>query len=120
MKNTRNYALLLISQFLGALGDNVILAIILGPVMKSFADGKITSQEQSIANIFYTSLLFVPYLLCASLAGYVNDRFPKTRWLALGNAVKLAGSALAALHVGAALKHQFLDRDGLLLRMRPW
>ena len=101
MKTTRNYPLLLISQFLGALGDNVILAIILGPVMKSFADGKITSQEQSIANIFYTSLLFVPYLLCASLAGYVNDRFPKTRWLALGNAVKLAGSALAALHVGA-------------------
>jgi len=98
MKSTRNYPLLLASQFLGALGDNVILAIILGPVMKSFAEGKITSQEQSIANIFYTSLLFVPYLLCASLAGYVNDRFPKTRWLALGNAVKLAGSALAALH----------------------
>lgn len=27
--------------------------------------------------------------------------------------------ALAALHVAAALKHQFLDRDGLLLRMLP-
>lgn len=26
---------------------------------------------------------------------------------------------LAALHVGAALKHQWLDRDGLLLRMMP-
>jgi cytochrome b561 len=24
-----------------------------------------------------------------------------------------------ALHVGAALKHQFIDRDGLLARMRP-
>ena len=26
---------------------------------------------------------------------------------------------LVALHVAAALKHQFIDRDGLLLRMRP-
>ncbi len=28
--------------------------------------------------------------------------------------------ALALLHVGAALKHQFVDRDGLLYRMLPW
>jgi len=28
--------------------------------------------------------------------------------------------ALASLHVAAALKHQFLDRDGLLYRMLPW
>ncbi|HEU4517661.1 MAG TPA: cytochrome b [Steroidobacteraceae bacterium] len=27
---------------------------------------------------------------------------------------------LVGLHVAAALKHQFLDRDGLLLRMLPW
>jgi len=26
---------------------------------------------------------------------------------------------LAALHIAAALKHQFIDRDGLLARMRP-
>ena len=101
MKSFRNYPLLLISQFLGALGDNAILAIILGPVMKSFAEGRITSQDQSVANIFFTSLLFIPYLLFASLAGFVNDRFPKTRWLAAGNAVKLAGTALVATHVAA-------------------
>jgi cytochrome b561 len=28
--------------------------------------------------------------------------------------------ALLALHVGAALKHQFIDRDGTLGRMIPW
>jgi cytochrome b561 len=28
--------------------------------------------------------------------------------------------ALALLHVAAALKHQFVDRDGLLFRMLPW
>jgi cytochrome b561 len=27
--------------------------------------------------------------------------------------------ALVLLHVAAALKHQFMDRDGLLLRMLP-
>ncbi len=27
---------------------------------------------------------------------------------------------LAILHVAAALKHQFIDRDGLLMRMMPW
>jgi cytochrome b561 len=27
---------------------------------------------------------------------------------------------LAILHVVAALKHQFIDRDGLLIRMLPW
>jgi cytochrome b561 len=28
--------------------------------------------------------------------------------------------ALVLLHVAAALKHQFVDRDGLLFRMLPW
>ena len=28
--------------------------------------------------------------------------------------------ALAVLHVVAALKHQYIDRDGLLMRMLPW
>jgi len=28
--------------------------------------------------------------------------------------------ALALLHVAAALKHQFMDRDGLIWRMLPW
>jgi cytochrome b561 len=34
-------------------------------------------------------------------------------WLAFGLAFVVIG------HVGAALKHQFIDRDGLLLRMWP-
>ena len=27
---------------------------------------------------------------------------------------------LLALHVGAALKHQFFDKDGTMRRMVPW
>lgn len=96
MKTNRNYPLLLTSQFLGAFGDNAILAVMLGPVMKAFAEGRVTSQQQGLENIFYTSLLFVPYLVFASLAGFVNDRFPKTTWLAAGNAIKLAGTVLVA------------------------
>jgi cytochrome b561 len=38
---------------------------------------------------------------------------PVHHWLAYGLA------AVVALHVAGALKHHFVDRDGLLLRMRP-
>jgi cytochrome b561 len=38
---------------------------------------------------------------------------PLHHWLAYGLA------AVVALHVAGALKHHFVDRDGLLLRMRP-
>ncbi len=91
----RNYPLLLSSQFLGAFGDNVILAVILGPVMKRFQAHEITAQYQQIANILYTSLLFVPYLFFAPIAGYFNDRFPKTRGLMAGNGLKMIGAVLA-------------------------
>jgi cytochrome b561 len=29
-------------------------------------------------------------------------------------------AALVVVHIGAALKHHFIDRDGVLLRMLPW
>jgi len=95
----RNYPLLLASQFLSAFADNFILMVILGPFMTRLQKGLITPEAQSLANIFYTSLLFVPYILLAPLAGYLNDRFSKTHWLAGGNLIKLAGSALAALSI---------------------
>ncbi len=37
----------------------------------------------------------------------------------LHKALALGLTSLVALHVAAALKHQFFDRDGLLLRMLP-
>ena len=99
MKTNRNYPLLLASQFLSAFGDNAILILILGPLMASFSQGKITGQEQSVANIFFTSLLFVPYVLFAPLAGYLNDRFSKTFLLIGGNGVKLFGSIVTAIGI---------------------
>lgn len=94
MNNQRNYPLLLGSQFLSAFGDNFILQLILGPLLVQYAAGKITGQQQSTANIYYTSLLFVPYVLLAPLAGYLNDRFSKNRWLLGGNFIKLLGTGL--------------------------
>src|ERR1700689_1481448 len=94
---SRNYPLLLASQFLSAFGDNLILMIILGPFLTQRSKGEITEQTQSIANVFYTSILFVPYVLLAPLAGYLNDRFSKNRWLLGGNLVKLIGSAITGL-----------------------
>lgn len=102
MKSARNYGLLLASQFWSAFGDNFILIVILGPIMTQFRAHKITAQAQSIANIYYTCLLFVPYVLLAPLAGYLNDRFAKNRWLLGGNALKLLGTGLVALGVFSA------------------
>lgn len=94
MKSRHNYYLLLASQFLSAFADNAILIVILGPLMAQFKQGQITEQQQSIANVIYTGVLFIPYVLFASVAGYLNDRFPKTRCLMAGNVIKLVGTAI--------------------------
>ncbi|MGD1084454.1 MAG: MFS transporter [Verrucomicrobiota bacterium] len=96
MNRARNYPLLLAGQFWSAFGDNFILALILGPILTGFQNGKISAQSQSLANICYTSLLFVPYVLLAPVAGYLNDRFAKSRWLLGGNLIKLIGAGLTA------------------------
>src|SRR5580700_5575964 len=95
----RNYPLLLASQFLSAFADNFILMLIVGPLLIAFKNGKITAMEQSVANIYYTSLLMFPYVLLAPLTGYLNDRFSKNRWLVGANFIKLTGSAAAAMSI---------------------
>jgi LPLT family lysophospholipid transporter-like MFS transporter len=99
MKSSRNYPLLLAGQFLGAFGDNAILAVIVGQLTYLQKAGEITAAELRTSNTLYTSLLFVPYVLLAPLAGYLNDRYAKTTWLTGGNALKLLGTCLCALSV---------------------
>ncbi|MDI1337330.1 MAG: MFS transporter [Lacunisphaera sp.] len=99
MKSNRNYPLLLSGQFLGAFGDNAILAVIVGQLTYLQKAGAITATELRTSNTIYTSLLFVPYVLLAPLAGYLNDRYAKTSWLVGGNALKLLGTGLCALSV---------------------
>jgi LPLT family lysophospholipid transporter-like MFS transporter len=95
----RNFPLLLASQFLSAFADNFILMLILGPLLTQFRMGKITAMQQSLANIYYTSLLLLPYVLLAPLAGYLNDRFSKNRGLLGGNLIKLLGAGAAAMSI---------------------
>ena len=99
MKSNRNYPLLLASQFLGAFGDNAILAVIVGQLTYLQKAGTITETELRTRNTIYTSLLFVPYVLLAPIAGYLNDRYAKTKWLLGGNALKLFGAMVCAMSV---------------------
>lgn len=108
MKSERNYPLLLASQFLSAFGDNVILAVILGQLTLLHQNHQIDDAHLRQYNALYTCILFVPYILLAPLAGFVNDRFAKTKWLLGGNAAKLVGSAIAALSVWWGYKWQAL------------
>ncbi|WP_233256663.1 MFS transporter [Opitutus sp. ER46] len=88
----RNYPLLLVGQFLGAFGDNFVLAAILGPLTFQLLAGKITEQQVNAQNTLFSAVFFVPFILLAPLAGFLNDRLPKTTWLLGGNALKLAGT----------------------------
>ncbi len=99
MKSNRNYTLLLSGQFLGAFGDNAILAVIVGQLTYLQKAGAITAAELRTSNTLYTSLLFLPYVLLAPLAGYLNDRYSKTAWLTGGNALKLLGAGVCGLSV---------------------
>ncbi|WP_438480986.1 MFS transporter [Oleiharenicola lentus] len=97
--SSRNYPLLLIGQFLGAFGDNAILAVIVGQLTYLQKAGTISAGELRTSNTIYTSLLFVPYVLLAPLAGYLNDRYAKTHWLVGGNTLKLFGTVICALSI---------------------
>lgn len=99
MKQGRNYPLLLASQFLSAFGDNALLAVIVGQLTSMRKAGLITEEVLRERSALYTSLLFIPYILLAPLAGYLNDRYAKTAWLVGGNAVKLLGTAICALSI---------------------
>ncbi len=99
MKSTRNYPLLLASQFLSAFGDNAILAVIVGQLTAMKRAGAIDEPTLRGRSAMYTLLLFIPFIVLAPLAGYLNDRFAKTTWLAGGNAVKLVGTFVCALSI---------------------
>jgi len=92
----RNYPLLLLSQWLSALGDNALLAVIVGQLTYLQKAGVLTEAQLRTHNTVYTSLLFIPFILLAPVAGFFNDRHPKTTGLAGGNALKLLGTVLCA------------------------
>lgn len=94
MKNGRNYPLLLTGQFLGAFGDNFLLAGILAPLTFMKNAAQITEQQVNQTNTTFSMVFFIPFILLAPLAGFLNDRMPKTSWLLGGNLVKILGTLI--------------------------
>lgn len=94
MKSNRNYPLLLSGQFLGAFGDNFLLAGILAPLTFLKNAGTITEQQVNGTNTTFSIVFFVPFILLAPLSGFLNDRMPKTSWLLGGNLVKILGTLI--------------------------
>ncbi|HEY5079526.1 MAG TPA: MFS transporter [Opitutaceae bacterium] len=93
----RNYPLLLIGQFLGAFGDNFLLAAILAPLTYAFQSGRMTQTQINGQNALFSIVFSLPFILLAPIAGFINDRMPKTTWLVGGNVVKLAGTSVGFL-----------------------
>lgn len=94
MKNSRNYPLLLAGQFLGAFGDNFLLAGILAPLTFLKNAAQITEQQVNETNTTFSIVFFLPFILLAPLAGFLNDRMPKTSWLLGGNLIKILGTLI--------------------------
>lgn len=109
---SRNYPLLLVSQFLGAFGDNFLLAAILAPLTFAQTSGAITVGRVNELNALFTLVFFMPFIVLAPVAGYLNDRHPKTTWLAGGNLIKLLGTLVGLMGV---LRHGVLGGGDL-----PW
>jgi LPLT family lysophospholipid transporter-like MFS transporter len=95
----RNYHLLLVGQFLGAFGDNFVLAALLGPLTFQLLAGTITEGEVSAQNALFSAVFFVPFILLAPLAGFLNDRMPKSSWLLGGNVLKMIGAVIGLVGV---------------------
>jgi LPLT family lysophospholipid transporter-like MFS transporter len=104
MKSNRNYFLLLAGQFLGAFGDNFLLKALLGPLTYQQTSGQITEQYVNDQNALFSLVFFVPFIALASVAGFLNDRMPKTSWLFGGNVLKLLGTAVGLC--GVWLHHE--------------
>ena len=109
MKTNGNYPLLLASQFLSAFGVQAVLFVIIGQLTFQHNAGLISASQLNIANALYACLLYLPYVIFAPLAGFLNDRFQKTRWLLGGNLISLAGVGIAALSL---LGHPFWQGIG--------
>ncbi len=98
----RNYPLLLAGQFLGAFGDNFLLAAILGPLTYALNSGRITEAAVNGENALFSLVFSVPFIVLAPLAGFLNDRMPKTRGLGGGNLIKFAGASVGLLGVSVS------------------
>lgn len=79
-------------------------------------------RENGAFNIptLWFGLFEVPHLFGLSEASGALRQQAATLAFGAHGAMALALALLLALHVGAALRHQLIQRDGVLARMLPW
>lgn len=75
----RSFWALIITQFFGALNDNLFKILVSLFVVKTYL-----SQEQSVLQLMFINIFFVlPYLLFSPYAGYLADRYSKSQIIRL-------------------------------------
>jgi LPLT family lysophospholipid transporter-like MFS transporter len=99
VSSNRNYHLLLAGQFLGAFGDNFLLKALLAPLTYQLLAHLVTESQVSGLNSRFSIIFFLPFIVLAPLAGWLNDRMPKTAWLLGGNLIKLLGAVVGLVGV---------------------
>lgn len=92
---SRSFLGLLATQFLGAMNDNMFRWLVV-PIGKDLAG----EQYQNLALSAGLALLVLPFILLAAPAGYLADRFRKSRVIV---GCKVAEVAIMLLGVGAIL-----------------
>ncbi|MCS7464347.1 lysophospholipid transporter LplT [Paenibacillus doosanensis] len=80
---------LYVTQFLSAFADNMSLLVIAGLLTR----GGFSAESLALV----TMAFFLPYIILAPFVGPFADKYPKSRVLIAGNAVKLLGIVLLLL-----------------------
>jgi len=77
---------LLVAQFIGALNDNAVKALL--PVLAAYQFGK---ESMDLVNQQVSILLILPFILFAPWAGWVADRYPKRQVVGASLLAQLIG-----------------------------
>lgn len=93
----RDFRLLLVGQFLGALGDNLVLAWLLGRLTALYQTGGIDASGLNLWNVGFSAALLAPYVALSWLAGWVGDRFARTHVLFGATLIKSSGILALAI-----------------------
>jgi cytochrome b561 len=87
--------------------------LLFAPILIALAGWIIVSVSPLAIPTFAFNLVVVPHLPLASGDEAERRAIAVHRWLAYGTAI------IVAIHIAAALMHQFLWRDGTMARMLP-
>lgn len=97
----------------------LILLPLTGWIYVSAGWAVVDDRPLNVATIWF-GVVEAPHLPALSEASEVVRRTAAFQALGAHNALAWGGVLLTGLHVAAALKHHFVDRDGVFASMAPW